>query len=354
MRFGLFGGATARAGHASDSQIYREFVDYVCEAEELGFDSVFLVEHHFTGQAQVSATLTLLGYLAARTSRMRLGTAVTVLPWHNPVLLAEQAATVDLLSGGRLDLGIGRGYRHNEFSGFCIPVEEAGERYDEALAVIRKAWTTSGRFSHQGRFWRFADVMIEPPPLQKPHPPLWVGAASERSIRQAAENGFNLLLDQLGPPEVTGRRVATYRQAIEAQGRRFAPHTVGVTRALHVARNAHEREHAHEMRARFLINVQRLAADPNRPQSSLALPTSLEDTRAGTEQAALIGPPEEIIARLQALQAVGVDYVLLLDVTGSREALRLFAREVMPAFRQQREPTTAAGACLAAASTGPA
>src|SRR5207253_11196479 len=102
MRFGLFGGARTDPGEqAADSQIYGDYIDYICEAEALGFHSVFLVEHHFTGFGQVSATLNFLTYLAAKTTTLRLGTAVLVLPWHNPALLAEQAATLDLLSNGR-------------------------------------------------------------------------------------------------------------------------------------------------------------------------------------------------------------------------------------------------------------
>jgi alkanesulfonate monooxygenase SsuD/methylene tetrahydromethanopterin reductase-like flavin-dependent oxidoreductase (luciferase family) len=341
MRFGLFGGATARAGDANDSQIYSEFIDYVVEAEALGYESVFLVEHHFTGMAQVSATLTFLSYLAARTKRMRLGTAVTVLPWHNPVLLAEQAATVDLVSGGRLDLGIGRGYRYTEFAGFCMPMMEAGERYDECLDVLRKAWTSTGRFTHHGKRWHYDNVIVEPPPTQKPHPPLWVGAGSERSIRQAAESGFNLLLDQQAPPEVIGERIAIYRAAVEAKGREFDPMSVGVTRALHVALTQQEREWAYQMRAKFLLNVHQLSANPDGSASSVALPTSFADTRAATEQAALIGNPDEIITRVKALEAVGVEYVLLLDVTASLDALRVFAREVMPAFATNRRETAA-------------
>ena len=171
MRFGLFGGATvAGAGDGSDSpQQYRAFVDYVLEAEQLGFHSVFLVEHHFTGFNQVSASISLLTYLAAKTSVLRLGTAVTVLPWHNPVLLAEQAATLDLLSGGRFDFGVGKGYRWSEFAGFCIAPEEAEERFAEALEVIKKAWTSRGRFSHHGKRWNFEDVVVEPSPLTRPH-----------------------------------------------------------------------------------------------------------------------------------------------------------------------------------------
>src|SRR5262249_56856923 len=115
--------------------------------------------------------------------------AVLVLPCHNPVLPAEQAATLDLRPGGRLDLGMGKGYRHTEFEGFCIPPEEAQARFDEALEILLKAWTTRERFSHEGRFWRFKNVVVEPPPKQAPHPPLWTGAASPASIPRAPEPG---------------------------------------------------------------------------------------------------------------------------------------------------------------------
>src|SRR4051812_15171 len=148
MKFGLFGGAKSGGDASTDSQTYHKFIDYVLCAEELGYESLFVVEHHFTGNSQVSASLNLLSFLAGRTQRMRLGTAVVVLPWHNPVLLAEQAATLDLLSNGRFDFGVGKGYRKPEFDAFCIPLEEAGERFDEAIEVIRKAWTSEQRFSH--------------------------------------------------------------------------------------------------------------------------------------------------------------------------------------------------------------
>jgi len=137
MQFGLFGSASARRGgpEFDSSEGFRDFIEYNIEAEALGFHSSFVVEHHFTGYGQVSSTLNLLTWLGARTRWLRLGTAVIVLPWHNPVLLAEQAATLDLLSGGRLDFGIGKGYRYNEFAGFCVPMEEADARFDEALEV---------------------------------------------------------------------------------------------------------------------------------------------------------------------------------------------------------------------------
>ena len=334
MWFGLFGGGTA-GGEANngDSHPYHEFVDYVCEAEQLGFRSVFLVEHHFTGLGQISSSLGLLTYLAGRTKQMRLGTAVVVLPWHNPILLAEQVATLDLVSNGRFDFGIGRGYRHNEFQGFCIPMDEAGERYDEALEVLQKAWTSPTRFSHHGKRWHFEDIMVEPPTTQKPHPPFWIGAKSLPSIQKAGEQGFNLLLDMFASTDATKERIATYRSAVESRGQTFNPYHVGLTRALHIAMTEHERERAHELHAKFVKGVQSIAKDPSKNPSD-AVPPSFADTRFATEQTALIGTPEEIVERLEKLQAVGVEYVLLVDLSYSRSALRSFARDVMPAFSE--------------------
>src|SRR5690242_5964082 len=142
MRFGLFGGTSARRGvpTVESARGYHDYIEYHVEAEALGFYGSFVTEHHFTKIGQISATLNLLTWIAARTTTLRLGTAVIVLPWHNPVLLAEQAATLDLLSGGRLDLGIGRGYRYNEFKGFGVPMEDAEARFDEALDIMLKAW----------------------------------------------------------------------------------------------------------------------------------------------------------------------------------------------------------------------
>src|SRR6187397_3622663 len=135
MKFGLFGSAQAqRGGPDLDSgQGFRDYIEYNVEAEALGYNSTFVVDHHFTGFGQVSASLNLLTWLAARTRTLRLGTAVMVLPWHNPVILAEQAATLDLMSDGRLDFGVGKGYRYSEFKGFVVAREEADARFEEAL-----------------------------------------------------------------------------------------------------------------------------------------------------------------------------------------------------------------------------
>jgi alkanesulfonate monooxygenase SsuD/methylene tetrahydromethanopterin reductase-like flavin-dependent oxidoreductase (luciferase family) len=331
MRFGLFGSAQAKRGgpDADSGAGFREFVENNVEAEALGYHSTFLVEHHFTGFGQISATLNLLTWVGARTTTLRLGTAVLVLPWHSPVLLAEQAATLDLLSGGRLDLGIGKGYRYNEFAGFCLPMEEAEARFDESLEIILKAWTSDAPWSHHGRYWQFEGVVVEPPTAQKPHPPLWMGAGSPESIRKVAALGHGLLLDQFASVEQIGERIAVYRAELEARGRDFDPMRVGVTRSVNVVDTAAELEAALDARLAGRRRIDRLAQRPDGQNRASAL--SYADTREAAEAGALYGTPDEIAAKLQALRDVGAEYVLL-NSAGGLPSLRRFAREVMPAF----------------------
>jgi alkanesulfonate monooxygenase SsuD/methylene tetrahydromethanopterin reductase-like flavin-dependent oxidoreductase (luciferase family) len=336
MQFGLFGSATA-ARHADpdvdSGQGYRQFVDYNIEAEALGYKSTFLVEHHFTGFGQVSASLALLTWVAAKTKTLRLGTAVMVLPWHNPVLLAEQAATIDLLSGGRLDFGVGKGYRHNEFVGFCIPMEEADARFNEALDVIVKAWTAKERFSHQGKYWRFEDIVVEPPTAQRPHPPLWMGAGSPESIRNVAARGYNLLIDQFASFETVAERINLFKAEVEKRGRTFDPRDVGVARAFYVAKDDADKEAAVERRIAAQRRLTAISQTPGGDNRASILAYS--DTREASEESALYGTPDEIATKLERLKKLGIEYLLLNGGGPSRDNLRRFARELMPAFADE-------------------
>jgi alkanesulfonate monooxygenase SsuD/methylene tetrahydromethanopterin reductase-like flavin-dependent oxidoreductase (luciferase family) len=341
MKFGLFSSAQAdsRDLGAETGQGFRDWLDTNVEAEALGYRSTFLVEHHFTGWNQVSATLMLLTALAMRTTTLRLGTAVMVLPWHNPVLLAEQAATLDLISGGRFDFGIGKGYRHSEFHGFQIAPDEAEARFDEALAVMTRAWTTRERFSHRGRFWHFEDIVVEPPPAQQPHPPLWVAAGSEASIRRAAARGFNLILDQYASPQALRERIAVYKAERLAHGHGFDPMRVAVARQLYIAKDETDRQAALARQAAHTqrtVDVSRAPTAGARGSHVLAY----ADKAGGTEENALYGTPDRIGAMLEQLRDAGVAHVLL-TVAGGAAQLRRFARDIMPAFAR---PAVAADA----------
>jgi alkanesulfonate monooxygenase SsuD/methylene tetrahydromethanopterin reductase-like flavin-dependent oxidoreductase (luciferase family) len=336
MKFGLFGSAQAQRGGADldSGQGFRDYIEYNVEAEALGYASSFVVEHHFTGFGQVSASLNLLTWVAARTKTLRLGTAVIVLPWHNPVLLAEQAATIDLLSGGRLEFGVGKGYRANEFASFCIPMAEAEERFEETLALIVQSWTSEQRFSHHGKFWHFENIVVEPPTRQKPHPPIWMAAGQPDSIRKVARRGAKLLVDQFASTALTIERFNIYKAEVEACGRRFEPMDVGVARAFYVAKDAADRERAIEQRLANQQRMTKLAADPGATTKSSML--SFDHTLDAAAESAMYGTPDEIGAKLEALRAAGVEYVLLNGPAGSRENLRRFAREVMPAFAGEK------------------
>ncbi|MBV8411155.1 MAG: LLM class flavin-dependent oxidoreductase [Alphaproteobacteria bacterium] len=321
MQFGVFGGArTKRGSSPQDGHGYSSFIEYATEADKLGFRQLFMVEHHFTGHGQVSASMTVLAYLAAKTRHIRLGTAVVVLPWHNPVLIAEQVATLDLLSGGRVDFGIGKGYRQREFDGFCIPLAEAGERFDEAMEVIRKAWTCEGRFSHHGKRWQYDNIVVEPEPVQRPHPPFWIGTGNPETIRHAAREGYNLLLDQLAQIDQVARRIEIFREECGRVGRRYDPTMVATTRPLQMFHDESERAEAWAARRRVLSVIGDLAREP--------MPERLED-----DTAPLLGLPQEVIAKLRELEAVGATNILLVDPNASIGNLRAFARFVMPSFR---------------------
>jgi len=335
MRFGLFGSAQARrSGPDTDSrQGFRDFIDNNVEAEALGYYSTFLVEHHFTGFGQVSASLNLLTWLGARTRHLRLGTAVLVLPWHNPVLLAEQAATLDLLSGGRLDFGVGKGYRYNEFAGFCLPMEEADSRFEEALDVITRAFTSETSFSHHGKYWQFADIVVEPPTAQKPHPPFWMGAGSPASVRQVVERGYNMLLGQHSLAEEILEQVAQFRREVEARGRAFDPMHVAVARAVHIAKNAADKEAALERRYQGHMRINALARQPGGETRTRYILDDEKAARHESAESALFGGPDEIMRKLERLQKGGVEYVII-NFGGSRENIRRFARDIMPAFSE--------------------
>ena len=318
MRFGLFGGGRiGRRDPFGDSHRYEDFIEFIQQADRLGFESIFVVEHHFTGVGQISASLNLLSYFAGCTQKIRLGTAVVVLPWHDPALLAEQVATLDVLSRGRVDFGIGRGYRKAEFEQFCMPIEQAQERFDECVDFLLKAWTTEGRFSYEGKYCKYHDIVVEPEPEQRPHPPIWMAGGSPQSIERVAASNFNLLLDQVGSMALTFERLRIYLDTLEAHGLPRNAGRVGVARGLHVVKTEAERRVALERRAVTIKNIGELARRPG-------------STEALVDDGALIGTPQEIIDKLNRLAEGGVEYVLLTTAVATREALVEFAEDIMP------------------------
>ena len=331
MRFGLFGGAAAPRlpDVAASAKGFFEFIETNVEAEALGYYATFLTEHHFTGVGQISVPLQVLTAIAMRTSKLRLGTAVMVLAWHNPAMLAEQAATLDVISNGRLELGIGKGYRASEFSGFAMPMQEAEGRFDEAFAVLKQAFVSQERFSHHGTYWHFDNVLVEPQPVQRPHPPLWIAAGNPNSIRKVAEFGCNLLLDQFQSPAQIKERIALYRSVVESQERSFDPRMVAVARNVYVAEGSADREAA--LVRQIAVHRRMVELSQRADASNRSHILQYDTTPGSTEESALYGSAEETVARLRELHAAGVTQVLI-NGGGEKpiESLRRFAKQVMP------------------------
>src|SRR5687767_9301025 len=196
MRFGIFYlPSLAPADHANAAGLLHSIVEQAAYGEELGFESVWLAEHHFHSFGGILSSPTVIGAaIAQRTSKIRIGTAVTLLPYHNPLRIAEDYATLDCLSGGRLEFGIGHGFIKWESLTFGTPLEGLRDRFKESLEIILNAWSEP-RFSHKGRSYRYDNVEVLPRPVQKPYPTIWMGATSTaRSFEFAGRSGFHLML----------------------------------------------------------------------------------------------------------------------------------------------------------------
>ncbi len=319
-------------------ELYREMVEDALWAEELGFSHFWLTEHHFWYDGYCPSVLTAAAAVAARTSRIRVGTSMLLLPMHDPLRVAEAAAAVDVISGGRLDLGVAVGYRHVEFDGFGVARRHRGARMEEALDVLHLAWTQD-RFSYHGRFFQYDDVSVEPKPLQRPIP-VWMGGWAEPVVRRAAQRGLNLM----GP---TGDAHRLYHACAEESGR--DPRAVTLTAGADIWVDDDEESAKEEMASllRYLYHEQLggwgFFTNPvtKRPVF-FDQPQVLHNLVEAAVGQAIIGSPETVVARVrQRLAASPLANHLFCRVRfdGLPQArlhrcLELLAREVMPHFQQ--------------------
>jgi len=335
VQIGLFHSIQWPEG-SDQTERYAQALAQACHADALGFDSVWLTEHHFSRHGIVSDSLAVLGHLAARTSHARLGTAVSVLPLHHPLRFAEAAATVDQLSDGRLDLGIGRGYQPGEFRGFGIDIAEKHARFDEAVDVLRRVWATDGPVSHSGTYFSFEDAAPQPRPRQRPHPPVWVATDSPDGLATCAENDWGVLLPQGTSLTITAAQMKRYTEALDRAGSGTDRARAYLARAAHVAAtDAQAWAEAEGPYRDFLGYADRLrrAQHPGGGRSPFDLDADLRDS-------ALFGGPETIITRLAAIRELGIERVMLFMHMGGlahekiMSSLELVAREVLPVVRE--------------------
>jgi len=353
MRFGTFFFLQAPPWLEHPEVVHRE-IEQMAWTEELGFDRIWLTEHHFIDYGLSVSPAVLAAAAAMRTRRVRIGLAAAILPFHDPLRLAEELAMVDILSGGRLDVGVGRGNRPVEFAGYRVPQIESRDRFEEALAILVRAWTEE-RFSYDGRYFAIPEVRVIPKPVQQPHPPLYVVCVSPDTIEATALRGLPMLNSWLrGPIDPLVKQRDTYVRALEKAGRSEAEIARllgcwGVSRHIYVApTDAEALEEAREAELwyqealrRFLIpdridDLHPLLQPQFRAMEERLAKITWEQLVAET---VAFGSPDTVADRIDQLRRLGVGEVLCwmnfggLPQARVRRSMELFAREVMPRFR---------------------
>jgi natural product biosynthesis luciferase-like monooxygenase protein len=354
--FGVFALPTYYAERqGAQGEFMRWFVDFIASAEDYGFDSLWANEHHFHPYGGlIPSPAVMLSALAQRTRRVRLGTSVVVLPLHNPVEVAEQLAMVDVMSGGRVDLGIGRGFVVFDYQVWGLPIDQGRERTEESLEVILKAWS-GAPFTHHGTHFHYENVEVWPHPEQRPHPPIWVAATgTPASFESAAQHGYNMLcVSSLRPMEDLAKLTHLYVDSWRAAGRGEGGFKLVTHFQVVVSRDRNEAKELIEFGLREYFRLHGEAVDlakpvPNAPPRYSPM-DSYDTDRWIDEGRIIVGTPDDCIQQLERARDV-------LGVTGvdgtfhfggfprdkAEESLRLFGTEVIPALKASRPAVSAA------------
>ena len=331
----------------SPNQLVADIIDEAEYAEQLGFHSAWIGEHHFSTLGVLSCPDLALSYIAARTHRIRLAPAVTVLPLHHPIRVAEQWATLDLLSGGRVDFAAGRGYDRREYLPLGVSFENNQSIFEEGMEVVRRLWSADAPISHQGRHYTFDDIMITPRPVQRPIP-AYVASFSQPSIELAARLGCGLIV----APFAAALSYGGLRQVAELYHATCARHGTTPGRLMcsyfiHFADTPDDEAAARARQIRYYREcvIPAFPGDPATAPPSyryfVAMVERLQTVRPEdlTENAVLLGTPSRMTDVLKRVEAAGFDEVILYFNVGLKphalvkDEMARFATDVAPAFR---------------------
>lgn len=235
-------------------RVYERALERIEIMDRSGYDAVWLTEHHFTDYS-VCPSIPVIGtFAAARTRRLRIGTGVCLAGFYHPLRLAEEIALLDILSGGRVNWGAGRGFDPNEFAAFGVPVEESHARFRETVEIVRAAWTHD-RLTYAGEFFSFDGVEVLPKPLQRPHPPVWMAASSPGAVERAAAAGYSILMDPHATHAELGNKLALYRTTLGRHGHAMHGRQIPMARFFAVASTDAEAAEVARRGARWLLDT---------------------------------------------------------------------------------------------------
>lgn len=308
--------------------VYERALSRIEVMDRTGYDAVWLAEHHFTGYSVCPSVHLMAMYVASRTQNLRIGTGVSLAAFYHPLRLAEEVALLDVLTGGRINWGAGRGFDPTEFTAFGVPLDESYERFQEAVDIVRAAWTRD-RLDWSGRFWRFENVEVLPKPLQQPHPPSWVAATSPRAIEWAAERGYDIMLDPHSHWRDIAEKRELYRRELESHGRSIEGREIPMVRLIAVAKT--DREASEIARA----GAAWMAGSYVNPTKAAGVSPGTVAMRGGDvverylDGVAIHGSPERMVDELQRLrEEMFLDYCMCAPL--SHASFELFTEKVLP------------------------
>ena len=334
MKFGVFYQMPCAADQ-SPAQRYQDTIAQVQLADELGYDSAWLAELHFNPRFSIMPAPMVVGAaMAQTTSRIRIGTAVHLVPLHQPIRLAEEAAALDVLSGGRSIFGIGRGAIATHFQGYGVDQEEARERFVEGLEMVLGMWTEEN-FSHSGKYHKADGITLSPKPIQRPHPPVYIASNSADTFTLVGQLGHNILV----APTIVATQGAlsgleTYRAELDQNGHDPAERDVNVTVHVNVAENEQAARSAFEKTINNYLGTLRGGSGRGSARAeALNYETVLDEYAA-------VGTPQQVAEKLDRFKDMyGPDGIICWFNTGGmiphdevKTSMSLFAEEVMPHF----------------------
>jgi alkanesulfonate monooxygenase SsuD/methylene tetrahydromethanopterin reductase-like flavin-dependent oxidoreductase (luciferase family) len=314
----------------SHPQVYQEGLEQMEAAEALGFHTLWFTEHHFSAYGGSADPMLMAIAAAHRTKTVRLGIGVSVLPFHHPLQLAEQGAMVDILSGGRLEFGVGRGSQRYEYERLGVLMDEKGARFEEAMEIIRKAWTEEA-FAHAGTFYRFPETTVYPRVLQRPHPPIWIASTTSPTLQYAVKYRYPVLGSALLTLPRAKDYFALYQSLLAEDGQDPASAVFALSRRLYVAEDRRDVRQAAERCVAFHYTwAKQMGIAKSGPHGDLTVDELFDSSY-------IFGTPDECLASLRELHAVGINEVICnMNFAGVLEhrqvlhSMQLFASTVMP------------------------
>ena len=316
---------------------YDEILSQIVRGEELGYDNVWLTEHHFTEDGYNPALLPTAAAIATRTERIRIGSFILLLPYQHPARCAEDVACVDIFSNGRFDFGIGQGYSYHEWNALCMDRSTRGKRMREGIDIIKRLFTEEN-LSYEGEYTQIKNMTLSPKPVQQPYPPIWIGARGPKAIRNAAKLGYHLMAT-LGPDPAP-----LYLETLKEEGHNPADFNIAQLRMVYVAPTREQawdecEEHLWHLLT-FYQDILSEAKDAEGDDQPLPAANARELRNSPIAESMFIGTPDEVGKKLEKFckEYQCTDFIMDtqfpgLDPAKATRSMELFATELMPSFR---------------------